>query len=247
MTRYLILSCTQAKQDDGGLLPALERYDGPTFRVVRRFLAQADPALHDVDIYVLSARYGLIAADTLVEDYDQRMTPTRAAELRPQVLTRLQEILGQGYSEVFLSLGRAYLEAVSGFETLVPADTQVTVSQATAGRRLTELKRWLYRLPRGALASDQPKRSVRVSGRATLRGQQIEATPEEILALARQALAEGHGNSRNFRDWYTLLDGERVSTKWLISQLSGLHVSEFQASEARRVLGQLGIEVYRDE
>ena len=247
MTRCLILSCTQAKRSDDGLLPALERYDGPTFRVVRRFLADADPVLRDVDVYVLSARYNLIIAGQRIANYDQRITPTRAAELRPQALARLQEILSQGYAEVFLSLSRSYLQAVNGFEALVPDDTQVTVSRAAAGRRLTELKRWLYHLPEEALAAERSKRQTRVTGRATLRGQQIEVTLEDVLALARQARVEGRGDPHNFRDWHALVDGEKVSTKWLVSLLSGLDVSEFQASEARRVLGQLGVAVYHDE
>jgi len=246
MTRCLILSCSQAKRSDDGLLPALERYNGPAFRVVRRFLAKADPSLCDVDVYVLSARYGLIAADVPIADYDQRMTTPRAAELRPQVLARLREILDQGYAEVFLSLGHSYLQAVEGFKALVPDGTRVTVSRAAAGRRLTELKRWLYRLPEGASAPERPERSARVTGHATLKGRRIEATPEEVLALARQALAQGRGNPRRFRSWYTLVDGEKVSTKWLVSLLSGLDASEFQASEARRVLGQLGIAVYHN-
>lgn len=247
MTRCLILSCTQAKRGDERPLPALERYDGPAFRVVRRFLREADPALRDVDVYALSARYGLISANQRIADYDQRMTPARAAELRPEVLSRLREILSQDYDEVFLSLSQSYLQAVNGFEALVPMSTHSTVSRAAAGRRLTELKCWLYRLPEGTSASERPERRVRVTGQATLRGQQIEAAPEEVLALARQALAEGHGDPRNFRDWYALVGGERVSTKWLVSLLSGLDVSEFQASEARRVLGQLGIAVYHDD
>jgi hypothetical protein len=247
MTRCLILSCTQAKRGDERPLPALERYDGPAFRVVRRFLREADPALRDVDVYALSARYGLISANQCIADYDQRMTPARAAELCPEVLAWLQEILSQRYAEVFLSLGRSYLQAVNGFEALVPDGTRVTVSRDAAGRRLTELKRWLYRLPEGTFASEHPERHVRVTGQATLRGRQIEAVPEEVLALARQALAEGHGDAQNFRDWYALVDGAKVSTKWLVSLLSGLDVSEFQASEARRVLGQLGVAVYHDE
>lgn len=215
--------------------------------MVRRFLADADPGLRDVDVYVLSALYGLIAAGQRIADYDQRMTPARAAELRPQVLARLQEIFSQGYAEVFLSLSRSYLQAVNGFEALVPDNTQVTVSRAAAGRRLTELKRWLYHLPEEALAAERSKRQTRVTGRATLRGQQIEVTLEDVLALARQARVEGRGDPHNFRDWYALVDGEKVSTKWLVRLLSGLDVSEFQASEARRVLGQLGVAVYHDE
>jgi hypothetical protein len=247
MARCLILSCTQAKRGDERPLPALERYDGPAFRVVRRFLREADPALRDVDVYVLSARYGLISANQRIADYDQQMTPTRAAELRSKVLGRLQEILSQGYGEVFLSLGRSYLQAVNGFEALVPDGTRVTVSRDAAGRRLTELKRWLYCLPKGALAAERPRRRVRVTGRSTLRGQRIEATSDQVLTLARRALQEGRGNPHNFRDWYALMDGAKVSTKWLVSLLSGLDVSEFQASEARRVLGQLGVAVYHDE
>ena len=138
MTRCLILSCTQAKRGDERLLPALERYDGPAFRVVRRFLRETDPALWDVDLYALSARYGLISANQRIADYDQRMTPTRAAELRPDVLSRLRRILSQGYTEVFLSLSRSYLQAVNGFETLVPIGAHVMVSQAAAGRRLNQ-------------------------------------------------------------------------------------------------------------
>ena len=247
MTRCLILSCTQAKRGDERLLPALDRYDGPTFRVVRRFLREADPALWDVDLYALSARYGLISANQRIADYDQRITPARAAELRPEVLSRLRGILSKGYTEVFLSLSRSYLQAVDGFETLVPIGARVTVSQAAAGRRLTELKCWLYRLPEGALASEHLERHIRVTGQATLRGRQIEGVPEEVMSLARQALAEGHGDPWNFRDWYVLVDGEKVSTKWVVSLLSGLDVSEFQSSEARRVLGQLGVAVYHHE
>ncbi|MBN1812815.1 MAG: hypothetical protein JXA14_13350 [Anaerolineae bacterium] len=247
MSRCLILSCSQAKRGDDGPLPALERYNGPTFRVVRRFLADADPVLQDVDIYVLSAQYGLIAAAEHIANYDQRMTQARADELRPRVLAQMQELLNQGYIEVFFSLGRSYLQALNGFEDWVPNGTRVIVSQATVGRRLTELKRWLYRLPAGTLAAEQPKRQVRITGRAILKGQQIEATPEDVLALARRARAEGRGDPHNFHDWYALVDGERVSPKWLVSLLSGLAVSEFQASEARRVLGQLGVAVYHDE
>ncbi len=246
MTRCLILSCSRAKREDPLPLPAVERYDGPAFRVVRQFLREADSTLRDVDVFVLSARHGLIAATTPIHNYDQRMTPARAVELRPQVLERLQELLQPEYAEVFLSLGRSYLRAVEGFDDLVPDGTRVIVSRAPVGKRLAELKRWLYRLPEGTPGPRREERPVLAVGYATLRGQRIEATAEEVLALARQALAEGRGDPWNFRGWYTLVDGEKVSTKWLVSLLSGLPVSAFQASEARRVLRRLGVPVYFD-
>ncbi len=36
-------------------------------------------------LYILSAKYGLINADTIIEPYDRIMTPERAMELLPQV------------------------------------------------------------------------------------------------------------------------------------------------------------------
>ena len=246
MKRCLILSCTQTKRDDEAKLPALDRYDGPTFRVVRKFLREADRDLLNVDIHILSARYGLIEADKVIEDYDQRMTAARASKLRSGVLEKLGRILARRYDEVFLVLGRTYMKALEGYDSLVPDGTEVIVSRAPAGKRLTELKRWLYRLSESETEQSYEE-TVQVTGRAVLRGQEIEAGVEEVLSLARQALAGGWGKPHNFRTWHALVDGEPVSTKWLASLLSGLEVSEFQASEARRVLGQLGVPVYRDE
>jgi ABC-type multidrug transport system ATPase subunit len=40
-----------------------------------------------------------------------------------------------------------------------------------------------------------------------------------------------------------LLDGQPVAPKWLVSQLTGLPTSDFDASAARRVLLALGIDV----
>lgn len=253
--RCLVLSCSQTKKDDLEPLPAIERYKGPAFQVLRRFLAEADSKLHDVDIYILSARYGLIASDTLIENYDQKMTKDRATKLRCEVLKRLKGILRQDYVDIFCSLSKTYLQAMDGFEALVPADTRITVSRAALGTRLTELKNWLYQLSSDDLVTAQKQLSfvemseqpTHIMGRATLKGKQIEAKSDEIIALAQQALQDERGvSSDNFRSWYTLIDGQKVSIKWLVSLLSGLDVSAFDTADSRRILRQLGIATYRD-
>jgi len=247
MSRCLILGCTQAKKAVSCRLSAIERYDGPTFRVLRKFLSEGPSELQDVDVYVLSARHGLITGDTATDDYDLKMTERRASDIRRQTLEDLEEVFAQGYDEVFISLSRLYLQAIDGFDGLAPDGTGITVSQAAMGRRLTELKHWLYQLSQSGLASERRQPAVRATGRATLRGQEIAATAKEAEALAQEALANGCGAPYNFRSWYALVDGTKVSTKWLASLLSGLDVSQFQSSEARRVLKQLGIEVYHDD
>ena len=72
-------------------------------------------------------------------------------------------------------------------------------------------------------------------------------TPQEVLGVARQALAEGHGDPDRYRTWYVWVDERKVGAKWLVSRLTGLPTADFDASEARRVLRGLGIEVRNDE
>lgn len=86
--RLLILGCSKAKTTDEGLIPALNRYDGTAFRVLRRYLRQDpdDPPL----VYILSAEFGLIPADQPIPYYDRRMSSIRAIELQPQVASTLE-------------------------------------------------------------------------------------------------------------------------------------------------------------
>jgi hypothetical protein len=74
--RLLILACSQRKRPDAELLPALERYDGPAFRVLRRFLRSRAP--DPPDVLILSAEHGLIPRDLPIAAYDRKMTPARA-------------------------------------------------------------------------------------------------------------------------------------------------------------------------
>lgn len=75
--RLLIMACSSRKSPAFGLLPAIERYDGVAFRVVKRLLriVQFPP---DVDVMILSAKYGLIGQDEPIGDYDLQMTPELA-------------------------------------------------------------------------------------------------------------------------------------------------------------------------
>lgn len=139
--RLLVLARPARKRPGGGLLPAIHRYDGPAFRVLRAFLAgAADPP----DVLVLSARYGLIAAAREIPDYDRRLTPGDADAERPDVLRALGEALARtDYTEVALCLGRAYRRAVAGHGDVVPAGTAVAFLTGGQGTRLRNLRAWL--------------------------------------------------------------------------------------------------------
>ena len=224
------------------LLPAIERYDGPAFRVLRRFLRQQRSEV--LEAYVLSARFGLIPGSQLIPDYDQRMTPERSRELQPKVVADLEGILKIGHHrELFVSLGRDYLESLNGYATLVPAGFTVRVAAGTIGKKLAALHNWLY----GEARRPRPQSWVmNWQGKVRIRGIEVAVTAEGALDLARQALAAGQRDLTRYHSWYVEVDGHRVAPKWLVSQLSGLPVGSFVTDQARRVLAQLGIEVRQE-
>jgi uncharacterized protein DUF6884 len=249
MHRLLIISCGKRKRLDPALLPALERYDGPMFRVLRRYLAMHPTT--PPDIYILSSKFGLIPADRPIPYYDQRLTPQRAAELRPSVRDMLVQILAQRvYEQILLAVGRDYAMALDGYAASISKATLVAVAHGSQGKRLAHLHDWLY----GPEEPGAPKamraethRTGRHQSSLRLRGVNISYTADQVLARARQALAtDSHGCDR-FHSWYVLLDGERVAPKWLVSQLTGHPASAFTTQEALRALTQLGIVVHRSD
>lgn len=64
----LLVACSKTKNPASGLLPARERYEGALFR---KAAALADQ--RDWQLYVVSARYGVIKGDHLIADYDARV------------------------------------------------------------------------------------------------------------------------------------------------------------------------------
>jgi hypothetical protein len=248
--RILVMSCGKRKRPDTTLLPALERYDGPSFHVLRRYLA-SHPA-SPPDVYILSSRFGLIPAGQPIPNYDQRLTPQRAAELQPALREALTEILSRReYKQIYLAVGREYAQALDGYEALVPTAASVIVARGSQGRRIAQLYDWLYGPARRDIEGVPRAVASRETGRyrktPRLRGVEIALTADQALVRARQALAANSRGCDRFHSWYILLDGRRIAPKWLMTQLSGLPTSAFTTQEALWVLAHIGIVVHRAE
>jgi hypothetical protein len=256
MKRCLIIGCSETKVTTPDELPAIQRYDGPSFRVLRRFLVDAPTNLkNELDVFILSAEFGLINDQQAIPVYDRRMTRRRAEELRPAILDSFKhQIAIQNYAELFLSMGKTYLLALAGYEGLLPTTTTVIVSQRSSGRKLTELKAWLTRqeeqppqLPLPLSDSNNNGQLYHpVKGTARIQGVTLTLTADEVYQIGREAIAAEVDDPYNFKRWYVLIDETRVSPKWLVSQMTNLPVSNFDASAARRVLKALGVSVYKN-
>jgi len=145
--RYLlVLGCSQRKRPDAGRLPALERYDGVNYRVLRK-LERERGLPGNLDIVILSAKYGLIAGSTGIEDYDLRLTPDRAAALSSIVAQRLDEqVCSANYLQIFINLGKDYMPALAGCISLSRAELQLIYARGGIGEKMAQMKEWLYAL-----------------------------------------------------------------------------------------------------
>lgn len=155
--RLLVLGCSQTKRSTAGSVPAITRYDGPLFRVLRAFLR--DHLWPErLSVAVLSAEHGLIGALSGIADYDQRLTPERARKIRPEVTEGLSRLLTEhGAADLFM--GRGYLEAID-LDGLGGRAQKVTFIEGGIGRKLRQLREHLgtFGALRGCSVSPLPHR-----------------------------------------------------------------------------------------
>ena len=145
--RYLlIVGCSQRKRPDPGLLPAIERYDGVNFRVLRK--AKREGFWPDnLDTLILSAKYGLLQPDSCIGNYDLRMTRERAFQLQSEVSTALDAYLAQvEYCEIFINLGKNYLMALAKSGGLASFAGKVHQATGGIGKKMSQMKKWLHRI-----------------------------------------------------------------------------------------------------
>jgi hypothetical protein len=156
--RLLILSCSDRKNDVAPDSPqqlfdfmttrrarspaAWNVYDGVAFRVVKRCQREGTfPP--DIDIVILSAKYGLITPEREITNYDLKMTPELAGRQREANVRLLGEMLrAKSYREIFLMMGRTYLNALEPLEAW-GTGLKIIHEPADIGIMLGRLKAWL--------------------------------------------------------------------------------------------------------
>ena len=237
----LILACSQRKRHDKELLPAVERYDGPAFQVLRRFLRESHSEA--LDILILSAEHGLIPHNLPIATYDRKMTPARACELRPQIFADLERLIAPRTSlETLICAGKQYLLALPMDEASPLSRMSVRICEGALGKKLATLHDWLHGGPPKLRYNSS---MLTETNRACIRGVEVTLATEQVFDIAAEALAEGWGEPDRYESWCIPLNGQCVAPKWLVSQISGLPVGAFTTGDARRLLARLGVEVRR--
>jgi hypothetical protein len=240
MSRLLILACSKRKRQADSPLPAVERYDGPAFRVLRKYRREQDT--QEPHTLIVSGRYGLIPEDREIPSYDERLTGEEAEQMRPEVLRSLAEVgSDQGpFEDGLICAGGTYLDAVGNPEDVLE-ETPLRLANGSMGRQIALLHDWLHGGHERLESNSEETNGEPVE----FRGVTIEKSPREVLAFARERANEDPEGASRFQAWYVEVDDEKVAPKWLVSELTGIPVGDFRTTGARRVLNKLGIEVQR--
>ncbi len=234
-TSLVILGCGQRKRRTSRLLPAIDRYDGPTFRVLRKHTREAPE--NQADACILSGRFGLIPGTFPIPFYDHPLAHTDYATLRAQVEEQLKRTLDETQPErLFVSVGSHYWSLLEEPLARDVAPARLAVATGGIGGRASQLAYWLRSGERGEAISECTR------GEATLLETTVRQSRAEVLGAARKALLGSPVAARRFETWYVAVGEERVAPKWLVSLLFGKPVSRFRTADARRVLSLLGVD-----
>lgn len=146
-TPYLLMACSGTKLATPGGLSALQRYDGPSYRVLKAALRGVLGGR--LPMRILSAEFGLLHPATEIPDYDRKLDAARAdAFLRDARIGReiAHDIARVRPTEIFVMGGALYQRvlraALAG--AYLPAHVVVQYSHGGIGEQLGQLKRWLH-------------------------------------------------------------------------------------------------------
>jgi len=135
--KYLLInSCSKKKRILYGV-KAIDLYDGPAFKIIRRYKPK------NVDLFILSAKYGLIGGDDIIDYYDEKMTSSKAETMSEVIRDVFQTLIEKSrYDEIFINLGKNYIATLKNIDDLL-VNLNVVYAQGPIGMRLHQLKQWL--------------------------------------------------------------------------------------------------------
>jgi hypothetical protein len=107
--KLLIVSCSADKCPDPGDMEAFDRYTGDMFKSIKK---QGIPE-ENVDLAIMSAKYGLIRRDTKIPNYNVKMDKEIANNLLndPTQVNRIKNTI-EGYDEVVVEGSSLYKDVI---------------------------------------------------------------------------------------------------------------------------------------
>lgn len=93
---------------------------------------------------ILSAKYGLLDQEMMIEDYNLYMTTQRAIELRPLVKPLLaKRVKSSPYVEIFVNIGKTYQMMIEDWETDLGSSIAIIYANGKIGQRASQMRQWI--------------------------------------------------------------------------------------------------------
>jgi hypothetical protein len=116
-------------------MEAIERYDGPSWRIVRSTLRERPAIRERLIIWALSAEFGLIPASHPIPSYNRTLDLQRATALAPLITTQFAELarphVAEGFGHALLCVSKGYLAALAPIEPPLAALCRTPVAVTT--------------------------------------------------------------------------------------------------------------------
>lgn len=142
----LLIACSATKDGRENVLPAILRYQGISF-VPLKALLLANHWPIDVDVMILSAKYGLLQPLDPIPFYDERLTAENATEKRELIRQQVSSLELARYTVCMLNLPKGYLDIVEPFESqLQKNNCEILKKRARASDRNDGMIKWLLRI-----------------------------------------------------------------------------------------------------
>jgi len=139
--RLLIIGCSDKKNSIQGFSPAHSLYNGPNYLSLKKMIRE-NRLPSDVQIIIISAKYGMIFWDELIEYYDQKMTLQRANELKTGLKRKMETYLkDKEFEECFINLGKTYQTSIESVK--FPPHLKKTVAKGKIGEKRSQMLNWL--------------------------------------------------------------------------------------------------------
>ena len=143
MPTLLVQSCSATKNHVTKPTRAIDVYDGYFFRIIKKAMREG-AFRSDIELRILSAEHGVLRTDDEITNYDRRMTPSRASELREYVTEDLRHCISNGdYETVIMNMGSVYTQAVGDISNQDDVDITYVNGDGigTKGRKLKQMVR----------------------------------------------------------------------------------------------------------
>jgi hypothetical protein len=136
----LIIACSQRKAAGLATGAAWDLYDGVVYRMLKKRLGARQFWPAELDVLIVSAKYGVIRPGRRICTYDQTMSAKDQPGRWAGRLRRLKA--GGDYRFVHVNLGRAYQTALGDTLTLFPL-AEVTFASGGIGKRTAQTAAWV--------------------------------------------------------------------------------------------------------